>query len=427
MSKKRPSLAEELPYWEFFNGIPDHAVLVDGSLVAGIEVKPRDIEALDEASVNQFTEILRSAINSVSEGTTLQFVFSVQSDFNDMLSMHRDRKTENLHPIIKQIAEDREASLFSEMENGLLYRPNLKVFLRVPAEGLKKTSFFKKAEIFSKVAVETHAETLELLEQNISSLSAAFASAGLKNKALTREEILKVVYTALNPTRSRSEPLPEIRTPKDSDPPKELLEELPWLANCSPRQQLVFGDLIKDYDQFTLDKKYHRIITLKTLPEATFAGQLGNFLRLPFHYDLIVTVEIPAQAGEMAKLQQKRKMAHSLAVTQAGRASDLESETKLSSTEELIRELLTTGQRIYAVQLAIILRAEASALRSGRALASLRPTSYTVRSKSAGSRSSLIKPKCTSATFRQVPLFYRNRVSTRRERADQKAPSDFLG
>lgn len=70
---------------------------------------------------------------------------------------------------------------------------------------------------------------------------------------------------------------------------------------------------------------------------------------------------VPAQTNEMNKLNQKRKMAHSMAVTHGGRASDLESESKLSSTEELIRELLNTGQRIYAAQLSIVLKAPATA------------------------------------------------------------------
>jgi conjugal transfer ATP-binding protein TraC len=92
----------------------------------------------------------------------------------------------------------------------------------------------------------------------------------------------------------------------------------------------------------------------------TFAGQLSTFLRMPFHYDLMLSFEVPSQADEMAKLQQKRKMAHSLAATSGNKASDLESETKLSSTEELIRELLSTGQRIYAVQMSLVLRAPAT-------------------------------------------------------------------
>lgn len=129
-----------------------------------------------------------------------------------------------------------------------------------------------------------------------------------------------------------------------------------WLAEQSPREQMVFGDLILGYEQFTLDSNHHRIITLKTLPEVTFAGQLSTFLRMPFHYDLVLSFDVPSQADEMAKLQQKRKMAHSLAVTSGNKASNIESETKLNSTEELIRELLGTGQRIYAAQLSVVLR-----------------------------------------------------------------------
>lgn len=74
----------------------------------------------------------------------------------------------------------------------------------------------------------------------------------------------------------------------------------------------------------------------------------------------MLSFDVPSQADEMAKLQQKRKMAHSLAATSGNKASDLESETKLSSTEELIRELLNTGQRIYAVQMSLVLRAHAT-------------------------------------------------------------------
>ena len=50
-------------------------------------------------------------------------------------------------------------------------------------------------------------------------------------------------------------------------------------------------------------------------------------------------------------------MAHSMTVNTGGRASDLESEAKLNSTEELLRELINTGQKIFYFQLAILLKA----------------------------------------------------------------------
>lgn len=359
MSKKQKdaSLAEELPYWDFTEGPKAHAILFDGSLVGGLRVKLIDIECFDEGETNQFTMGLRSALNSVSEGTSLQFVLGVRSDFSDVIEKHTAGKAAEIHPLVKSIADYREKSLSQGMERGDLYRPELFVYVRTPVVETKKVSVFKKKELFSDESSKSYQDTLEILGQNIETLVSSFESLGLFCQELTKTEILKNVYEFLNPRRSRSEPAPLVKTFNEPDIENDVLEEVDWLASQSPRSQLVFGDLLLGFEQFTLDGFYHRVISLKTLPEMTFAGQLANFLRLPFHYDLILSLEVPPQATEMAKLQQKRKMAHSMAVTSGGKASDLESESKLSSTEELIRELLNTGQRIYAVQMCVVLKA----------------------------------------------------------------------
>jgi conjugal transfer ATP-binding protein TraC len=224
----------------------------------------------------------------------------------------------------------------------------------------KKGSFFKKKEAFSENACRSYSDTLEVLQQNLENLMNSFQAIGLQGRALSRAELVDQVYRYLNPKRSTEEPAPMLHPAIGADLDEETLEDAEWLAHQSARSQIVFGDLIVGFEQFTLDSKYHRLVSLKTLPEATCAGQLSDFLRLPFHYDLIVSIQVPPQASEMSKLQQKRKMAHSMAATSGGRASDLESESKLSSTEELIRELLNTGQRIYATEMVIVLRADAT-------------------------------------------------------------------
>jgi len=356
-----PGLAEELPFWDFEDMPFAHAVLNDGSLVSGLRVGLIDIECMTESEVNHLTSSLRAALNSVSEGVTLQFVMGVRSDYKDVLAAHRDGKETDIHPLVRTIANYREAELQRALDNGELYRPKLEVYLRTPVIQTKGSGFFKKKEVFVKNAAESYEETLEILGQNLDALISAFESAGLSCLALSKDEILNRVYEFLNPRRSKLEPSPTLQRSLEADLPDEILENSEWLAAQSPREQLVFGDLVLDFEQFTLDAHYHRVVTLKTLPEVTVAGQLADFLRLPFHYDLILSLEVPAQAGEMAKLQQKRKMAHSMASTQAGRASDLESETKLNSTEELIRELLNSGQRIYSSQMSVVLRAPASA------------------------------------------------------------------
>ncbi|MFN8789989.1 MAG: VirB4 family type IV secretion system protein [Bdellovibrionales bacterium] len=353
-------LAEELPYWDFIDGPLAHTILYDGSIVGGLKVSLIDIECFDESKTNHLTIGLRSALNSVSEGTSLQFALAVGSDYSDMLAAHSGGKTANIHPLVKTIAEFRENKLREVMEEGELYRPELFIYVRVPAVQRNSVSIFKKKELFSEKSAQAYEETLEFLGQNIETLVSSFESLGLSCRELKRDELIQNVYRFLNPKRSLGEPAPKIKTFDELDLEKDVLDEVDWLAAQSPREQMVFGDLVLGFDQFTLDGFFHRVVTLKTLPEITYSGMVGDFLRLPFHYDLILSLEVPPQADEMAKLQQKRKMAHSMAVTSGNKASDLESETKLSSTEELIRELLNTGQRIYATQLSVVLKAPAT-------------------------------------------------------------------
>lgn len=356
--ESEPALAEELPYWDFVKSELSHAVLSDGSLVSGIQVGLADIECYDDKAINNFTMTLRSALNSIAEDITLQFHLSVDSDYSEMLLKHKSGKNEKRHSFIETIAIHREKELNNDLESGRLYRPRLNIFLKAPLRTGKKLSGLKRKSLFDDAALEGYDEALELLSQNLDALKLSLSSLGLESQVLSHHDLITIVYKFLNPKRSRSEPAPELKSFSDSMQ-FDAVEES-WQAEESSRGQVVFGDLILEFEQFILDSYYHRVVTLKTLPEVTFAGQLLQFLRMPFHYDLLLTVEVPPQATEMAKLQQKRKMAHSLAITQGNRASDLESETKLNSTEELIRELLNTGQRIYAAQMTIILKAPAA-------------------------------------------------------------------
>lgn len=354
------SLCEELPYWEFQDTTRPHLILNDGSLVAGVKLSLIDIECFDDSKVNELAVRLRGVLNSISENTTVQFCLSVGSDFSSTIQKHSVGKSSTVHPLVAHIADFREKQLKKAVSDSELYRPQLYVYLRSKLVADKRLNFLRKEKEFSETAVKSFEETLEALFQNVESLISSFASLGILGAILEIAEMQDQIYRFLNPKRSQTEPTPLIKTPSIDNIEIGSIEAMDWLAEQSPREQIVFGDLILGFESFTLDSNQHRVITLKTLPETTFAGQLSTFLRLPFHYDLNLSFEIPSQAGEMAKLSQKRRMAHSLAATSGNKASDLESESKLSATEELIRELLNTGQRIYAAQLSIVLRAPAT-------------------------------------------------------------------
>ncbi len=355
--KTEHALAEELPYWQFFSEPVPHAVLTNGHLVRGARVSLRDIECLDDAEVNSFTDTLRAALNSLAEGVRVQFRLSVDSDFSESIDRHKAMRAKNLPKIVDAISNERTRVLESAQANGELYRPKLAIFLQMPMLTRKKQSFFKRVEEFESVTESIYSESLDALNENFESLLSGLRSCGLECAGLTDDEFKLQIYEFMNPKRKLAISPPLVVTPKDADLPLAVVEESPWLAAQSPREQLAFGDLLIQPSQFVLDGFSHRVLSLKTLPETTTAGQLSNFLRLPFHYSLTLSVEVPPQTSEMAKLQQRRKMAHSLATTHGANASDLESESKLSATEELIRELLNSGQRIYATQLTITLTA----------------------------------------------------------------------
>ncbi len=164
------SLTEELPYWDFASEPRAHAILMDGSLVGGLSVSLADIECFDEGEVNQFTMGLRAALNSISEGVSLQFVLRVRSDFSDLIDNHTRGKAENIHPLVKTIADHRERDLTLAMEQCELYRPELFVYLRTPMVAGRKISVLKKKELFSDAAGKAYQETLEVLGQNIDTL-----------------------------------------------------------------------------------------------------------------------------------------------------------------------------------------------------------------------------------------------------------------
>ena len=305
--KNEPSLSEELPYWEFSLLPRPHLILNDGSLVAGIRLNLIDIECFDDGKVNQLAVGLRGVLNSISENTSVQFCLSVGSDFSEVIQKHSERKSPSIHPLIANIAEYRETRLREAQEYSELYRPELFIYFRTQAVGSKKLNFLKKQEAFSESATQNYDETLEVLFQNVDTLLSSFASVGLFGRPLGIDEIQTHIYRNLNPKRSQTEMTPKIVTPTNDNLEEETLDAMEWLAEQSPREQLVFGDLILGFEQFTLDSFHHRVVTLKTLPEVTFAGQISTFLRMPFHYDLILSFEVPSQADEISKFASMTK------------------------------------------------------------------------------------------------------------------------
>ncbi len=339
------ALSESLPYWEFSKFPNPHLLLWDGSLSAGLEIFPKDIECLDASGINQITASLRTLVNSLPEKVTAQIYVKVETEFGSLVKDHKALYNFD-NEFLKNLDEARLLEIKTQIENEEVYRPRVFFFLKTEAPEKPSAFSLKKTQKFAITYGNDFETALQGLTQALENTRSILASAGFTTKLLSEEEIISLIYKHLNPKRSK-----ELSAPQIADRPESL-------ENESPRSQLVFGDLILDQEDFVLDRTLTRVLSLKTLPEATFAGMMSLFNQLHFKYELMFSFHIPDQASEMKSLEQKRRMAHSLTSNNHGKVSDLEGESRLVQTTDLIREIIDTGQKVFVAELLVILRDE---------------------------------------------------------------------
>lgn len=354
-------LSRELPYWEFEN---DFVVLADGSLVKGLRLTGVSIETWDAERVNQFITGVRSTLNSVPDGVEVCFYSKVSNNFQEMLGRHKQHAEKN--PITKNVSSSRITQIESEVAVSALTRPELfvMVYQRYQESGGKKLSsmiksFFDPPKKFRLIKKEEHERLLRDLGQTVESLKTNLEGIGIAPQILNQKEIHSLIYSFLNPKRCTQIGTPTFsREYRDQEFLPDETKKVPALLHPTPREQFVFSDLVRGYDFVFWDNTFGRVVSLKTLPEFTYSALVSRLQTLDFPHDLFVHVKVPEQSKELSGLQAKRRMAHSMSISHDGRASDLESEAKLQSTEELLRELINTGQKIFYFQLALLIRAD---------------------------------------------------------------------
>ena len=343
-------LAHELPYLEFQE---------DGTLVRGLRISPISIETKTDDEVNDLNSRMRSLLNSLPDGMEVQFQIDSRAGDGGRIEGHR-AITGKPGPIATVKAE-RVEDLRRDVASGQIRELEILAFVyeRQVVSGNLNCAFFKKSADYAKSIRDRHEVGARELALKVNLLSRLFESIGVESQVLSKSQVRLVIYSFLNPERSKSIPAPvENRSFEHQDFSAADIAEIPELALPSPREQLLFSDLKLSAESFRLDGLDHGIVSLKTLPEWTFSALVSRILTIPIDYTLSILLKVPEQSKEIAAIQAKRRVAFSMLSGSNGRVADLESEAKLESTEELLRELIQTGQKIFFFQIAVLLRAE---------------------------------------------------------------------
>ncbi len=175
------------------------------------------------------------------------------------------------------------------------------------------------------------------MAQLIEAISDRLSSLGVQPKALSTQEVIDLLYLQWNPLRP-------VHIQDHFDP-----DDI--------RPSLLYTDVLLSDRGFQLGGMHYRVISLKILPEQTYASIAQVLRNLPFNSRLQLSVHVPEQGKEIERLKTQRRLTYSIAYGSRG-MRDVEGEAKYHDIETLLENLTNQGERIFLMNLMITLRSE---------------------------------------------------------------------
>lgn len=330
------ALADQLQIWGFEG---DLIVFADGSLGFGLECVPVDLNCWSDDRINSYSERVGQFFNSLPDKIDIQFVQEIESGNHAVIQNHHRLGNGSKNPIAKALCSARVERLMAEDDFGNLPYHGLKVFVRRPFSQalLDKPKLFSKEKQFSAISEERLEREIQLTERLRENVAQGLSSLEIRVSPMSSDQVARVLYHQWNPSR---------RVPFQSYDPEEV-----W-------QSLLYSDVGVTLNGFVIGTTHFRVLSLKNLPDQTYACMAASLRELPFKSKLFVTVHVPEQMKEIETLQTQRRIAFSMAVGKRTGVSDIESTAKLQDLETLLEQMIAQGQKVFHVSISVLLQSE---------------------------------------------------------------------
>ena len=336
------NLADALQVWGLEENI---TIFIDGSFGTGFRLMPIDGSCWSIDQANDYSQRLAQFLNGLPSEIDIQFVQDIKSGNSELINKHSGTTKEDLineepineYKIVHELTKTRVEKFQSLDQSGLLPKHGLHLFVRRKASSslLGKTSLFTGTRKFESMTEENLKRELSLTERLATDVESGLTALGLKPQRLKAEEVLKLLYEQWNPSRSVS------------------------LGRVNPdniRSSVLFTDVGVDDRGFSMSDYHYRVISLKILPDQTFALMAAKLRELPFDTRVFVSVHVPNQQKELESLQTQRRIAFSMVAGKKTGVADLESEAKLKDLETLLEEMVAQGEKVFHLSLQILVR-----------------------------------------------------------------------
>ncbi len=334
------SLSDYLQVWGFEG---DDIIFSDGSLGFGLELIPLDVSCWSTSQVNDLSQRVTQFLNSLPDGIDIQFVQDIGAGNEKLINEHESTGQNCFNPTISEMTHLRAKRLRTLDRDGLLPKHSLKLFVRRNPRSLllEKPKLFSGAKNFQKIADDKFRLELSKLERLRIDVTSGLAHMGVKASPIGVEELADLIYWQWNPTRS---------IPRAGYDPDDV------------RYSLLFTDVGIDNRGFSMADMHYRVLSLKLLPDQTFAAMAACLRDLPFDSRLQLSIHVPNQQKELGSLQSQRRIAYSMIAGRKSGVSDLDSEAKFRDLETLLEQMVAQGEKVFHVSLQIVLRAKSQEL-----------------------------------------------------------------
>jgi conjugal transfer ATP-binding protein TraC len=312
----------------------------DFSLGVVLKIKPLDISCASNNTINALHSQIAQMLNGCAAGLSLQFVQFITSGIEDELVKHTSGaeghiSTVETSEMTRELTNSRVAK-FRELDlNGEMPRQNSYLLIRRNFDRPLKKKLFRRQKKKDELDLPHLEQEITSFELEILEQQSALSTLGIESHRVTDVEVLKLLSFQWNPSY-------------DFNPTSEESTE-------DVRDQLCLTDVVIGLDHFVVGDVFHRVVSLKHLPERTFAGMAEALRALPFNSSLHLSVDALDQQREIASLGIQRRIAYSSVVGKKG-VSDLDAQAKLTDIESMLSDIIQGREKVFKVSLNVTLR-----------------------------------------------------------------------
>lgn len=337
----RSFVAEKIPFFRFEENMVVH---LDGSLGVGFRLNGFDSSCASTESINAFCGKIENFLQGLGDGLRIQVFYRLTNSAHDLLEQH-GAVSGDYGPAYLPIRNSRLAFFEAKLKESKFFVPEIFLFVRSESLQLKKRKFFESKasfEGFPEVEFRAHQDRFDIL---VSQVESALRAAGVVPSRLPKADWFNLCFSYFNLERSQAIGCPVLRDSADALAP-------------SIGGQVSLTDISISEKHLRIGGFLFRVVTMGLLPEGqTFASMIENLMKLPFHFWMSQNIQSLEQRKEIEKLELMRRIASSMA-SGSKNVSDIESESKLSNLEGLLRDVMHGSERVISTDLNLIFWAE---------------------------------------------------------------------